>query len=635
MKSLKSRKIGWRDGLAACLAVALMVALQPASWSQEPLFGTEISYYIGDGPCDVAVGDFDEDGHSDVAVALQYPRTDNVAVLLGNGDGTFEYADSCTAGNQPRGFATEDFNGDGHMDLAVVNAGSYNVSVLLGNGDGTFQTAMNFSVGFMPLGGITTEDFDGDGNADLAVPNYWSSNLSILVGNGDGTFQAAVNYAVGMYPRGVVPADFDEDGSMDLVVGNTLGLGVSFLAGNGDGTFQSAVNSSLPGTPWIIGAADFDHDGHMDLAVARHTLAVVSILLGNGNGTFSAPMQCPVGVGPRYVEVADFDNDGNADLAATSQYEDSISMLLGNGDGTFDYAPDDPVGVGQEPFGLAAGDFDGDSYADVVVSEQVDDSVTVLLSDRGVVITSVSASVTYDGDVLVSTEGDPTADVNLVATLWDEEDNLLEIDDELVTFTLEADGVGTVLVTALTVGGVAHAVEPLEPGVYAVEVTLESFDATASAQLIVYNPRGGFVTGGGWILPEDDGFNTWPDVRANFGFNAKYKRGEARGKIRFKYTDRHIKLKSTSIEQLVIAGGLVAHFMGRARVNRENGYWFCVKAVDNGQPGSGVDTFEIDIWAPGVPPEEEPTETVGGILRGGNIKVHTRGGHGHGGNSGH
>jgi len=625
MKSLKSSKLGWRNGLFACFAVALTVALQPSSWGQEPLFGADISYYVGDGPCDVAVGDFDEDGHCDVAVALQYPRTDNVVVLLGNGDGTFVYSDSYTAGNQPRGFATEDFNGDGHADLAVTNAGSHDVSVFLGNGDGTFQDAMNLGVGLMPLEGIAAKDFNGDGDPDLAVANYWSNNVSILLGNGDGAFQAAVNYAVGMYPRGVAPADFDEDGSMDLVVSNTVGFGVSFLAGNGDGTFQSAVNSSLPGAPWIIGAADFDHDGHMDLAVARHNLAVVSILLGNGNGTFSAPMQCPVGVGPRYVEVADFDNDGNADLAATSQYEDSISLFLGNGDGTFDYAPDDPVEVGQEPFGLAAGDFDEDGYADIVVSEQVDDSVIILLSDRGVVITSVDASVTYDGDELVSTECEPTADVNLVATLWDEEDNLLEIEDELVTFTLEADGVGTVVVTALTVGGVAHAVEPLEPGVYAVEVTLESFEATASAKLIVYNPCGGFVTGGGWILPEDDGFNTWPDVRANFGFNAKYKRGEPRGNILFRYTDRYIRLKSKSIEQLVVAGGSVAHFMGWARVNRENGYWFCAKVVDNGQPGSGVDTFEIDIWAPGVPPEEEPTETVGGILQGGNIKVHTNG----------
>jgi hypothetical protein len=630
MKRTEPSKLSWRAGLLACLAVALVLVLQPSSWGQDPLFGAEITYYVGDGPCDVAIGDFDEDGHSDVAVALQYPRTDNLAVMLGNGDGTFAYVGSYTAGNQPRGFATEDFNGDGHVDLAVTNIGSNNVSVLLGNGDGTFQNAMNFDVGLMPMEGITAEDFNEDGYPDLAVASYWSSDVSILLGNGDGTFQAAVPYAAGIYPRGVASADFNEDGSMDLVVSNTVGFGLSFLAGNGDGTFQSAVNSSLPGSPWIIGTADFDHDGHADVAIARHTLSVVSILLGNGSGTFSAPMQYSVGVGPRYAEVVDFDNDGNTDIAVSSLYEDSVSLLLGSGDGTFQYAPDDPVGVGQEPFGLAAGDFDEDGYADLVVAEQVDDSVTALLSARVVVVTSVNASVTYDGDVLVSTECEPTADVNLIATLWDEGDNVLEIDDALVTFTLEADGVGTVVVSALTEGGVAHAVEPLEPGVYTVEVTLESFDATASAQLIVYNPCGGFVTGGGWILPEDDGFNTWPDVRANFGFNAKYKMGEPRGNILFRYTDRHIKLKSKSIEQLVIAGGSVAHFMGWARVNRENGYWFCAKAVDNGQPGSGVDTFEIDIWAPGVLPEEEPTETVGGVLRGGNIKVHTKGRRGRG-----
>ncbi len=92
--------------------------------------------------------------------------------------------------------AVGDFNGDGKLDLAVANFATNDVSVLLGNGDGTFQTAMNFGAGTQPES-LVTGDFNGDGILDLAVANDSAGNVSMLVGNGDGTFQPAVNYDAG------------------------------------------------------------------------------------------------------------------------------------------------------------------------------------------------------------------------------------------------------------------------------------------------------------------------------------------------------------------------------------------------------------------------------------------------------
>jgi streptogramin lyase len=86
------------------------------------------------------------------------------------------------------------FNGDGKLDLVVANDGSNNVSILLGNGDGTFRAAVNYGVGSgsAPTS-VAVGDFNGDGKLDLAVANELSNNVSILLGNGNGTFQAAVN----------------------------------------------------------------------------------------------------------------------------------------------------------------------------------------------------------------------------------------------------------------------------------------------------------------------------------------------------------------------------------------------------------------------------------------------------------
>ena len=75
-----------------------------------------------------------------------------------------------------------DFNGDGVQDLAVANQLANNVSILLGNGDGTFQAARNFGAG-NSLQSVAVGDFNGDGMQDLAVANPGSNNVWLLINN--------------------------------------------------------------------------------------------------------------------------------------------------------------------------------------------------------------------------------------------------------------------------------------------------------------------------------------------------------------------------------------------------------------------------------------------------------------------
>jgi len=105
------------------------------------------------------------------------------------------------SGSSPVSVAVGDFNGDGLPDLAVANQDSNDVSVLIGNGDGSFQVARNFPAGNIPAS-VAVGDFNGDGRQDLAVANQDSNDVSVLIGNGDGSFQVARNIGPGafLYP---------------------------------------------------------------------------------------------------------------------------------------------------------------------------------------------------------------------------------------------------------------------------------------------------------------------------------------------------------------------------------------------------------------------------------------------------
>src|SRR5262249_2343747 len=162
--------------------------------------------------------------------------------LLGNGDGTFQPQLTCAVGVQPSSMVAGDFDGDGHIDLAVADAGNpFNfpadpagVSVLLGNGDGTFQPAVKYAVGSYPAS-IIANDFTGDGLLDLAVADQGNVNsggtdpggVSVLLGNGDGTFQPQITYSAGSGPSSIVAGDFTGDGRHDLAVANSFDNTVS------------------------------------------------------------------------------------------------------------------------------------------------------------------------------------------------------------------------------------------------------------------------------------------------------------------------------------------------------------------------------------------------------------------------
>ncbi len=203
-----------------------------------------------------------------------------MAVLLGNGDGSFQPARNYSVGSDPYSVALGDFRGNGILDIAVANTRSNTVSVLLGNGDGSFQPARSFTTGSGPRS-VVVGDFNGDGVLDLAAADYDSGSVSVLLGNGDGSFQDARSFAAGYRPVSVAVGDFNGDAIPDLAV--VFSGGVRVLLGNGDGTFQTSAFSYVAGSdPTAVAVGDFRDTGRADLAVANFGSNNVSILLNDG-----------------------------------------------------------------------------------------------------------------------------------------------------------------------------------------------------------------------------------------------------------------------------------------------------------------------------------------------------------------
>lgn len=255
----------------------------------------------------VAIGDVNGDRIPDIVVANNCVSSGNcsngaVTVLLGVGDGTFQAAKSYNSGGQnSSGIALSDVNGDGKLDALISNycsgdcVQSGNVGVLFGNGDGTFQAAQTYASD--NVNSIAIADMNQDGWPDVLLATYCaygeaclSKGVQMMLNNRDGTFQPVQTFfSGGKSGTAIAVQDVSRDGKLDVIVANYCISGnsrpgkchsgvVGVLLGNDDGTFQQAQKyRSGSSHALAIAVGDVNGDGKADLVVAN---GVVSVLLG-------------------------------------------------------------------------------------------------------------------------------------------------------------------------------------------------------------------------------------------------------------------------------------------------------------------------------------------------------------------
>lgn len=344
----------------------------------------------------IVSGDFNGDGKTDLAVTQS--GANQVSVLLGDGDGTFQSPVSYAVGNTPVSALVTDVNGDGHPDLVSVNQGSNTFSVLIGNGDGTLQNSQNFIVGNSPTAAVAG-NFYGTGHVDLATINYPANTVSVVQGNGDGTFRAGRSYFSGGYEPDSIASGIlgDPYGSKypGLVVANYCGSdstctsagSVSVFLANAKGVYQLSNTYAVGNGADYVTLADVNGDSKLDILAFNKLDNTVSVLPGKGDGSFGSAQTSTLAGSPIKAAVGDFNNDGKQDLAVLEGCNGSacaqagaVEVLTGAGDGTFSSAT--KYAVGNSPTSIAVGDIRRISYADILASGNLTADVKVLVNDK-------------------------------------------------------------------------------------------------------------------------------------------------------------------------------------------------------------------------------------------------------------
>jgi hypothetical protein len=279
-------------------------------------------------PQDVIAGDLDGDTILDLAVAMRDP-SGAIAIMIGNGAGTFSMIGTVAVGDRPRSLSIADIDGDGDLDLTVSNRDSNTVSVLTNDGSASFSV-QTVGIAGEPRG-TAFGDFDGDGDSDLAVANRDDRSIEVFV-NAAGRYTFSTSLSVGPFvrPDGVTTGDFDGNGSIDIAAAvndATLNIDQAMVFLNTGAGFSGPFGYDTDGTNTSqIAAADLNCDGQLDLVLTNTDSGNASVLENSG-GIFGPAMLIATGIAPGEIAIANIDGDADVDIAVCNRDSDDLSII--------------------------------------------------------------------------------------------------------------------------------------------------------------------------------------------------------------------------------------------------------------------------------------------------------------------
>lgn len=321
------------------------------------LFAEPVQIYTGDYSIyTTAAGDFNNDGHQDIALADSHES--HSGVVLGRGDGTFKTPLSYGEESGAWIDAVADLNLDGRPDL--LSARFNKIWIMLATGVGTFEPA---TIHGLSTTGIAVGEMNGDGIPDIASVS--SSSLSLYLGDGTGGFSLDVETPLSGYAE-LATADLDGDQIDDVVTTAGTPPELSVYLGRSESGFQSLPLVALPSNPTVIALGPIDGDPHIDLLTVSDN-GEISVRMGLGDGTFGSGVGTSVVASLCGLVLGDINGDSLLDLAVTLYNSNQIQALTGDGNGDFTLSDVRTVTRLSTHCRPALADVDADDLLDLVV----------------------------------------------------------------------------------------------------------------------------------------------------------------------------------------------------------------------------------------------------------------------------
>ncbi len=327
----------------------------------------------GNGPHRITTADMDGDGNLDIII-VDWTGT-QAEIFYGDGNRHFTNKVLPSWG-APDSIAVGDLNGDGKLDVVI---GGEKETVYINTGGRTFLQTGNFQPGFKS-DSVVIKDINGDGFGDVISVSQTQSVLNILYGLPGGMLDDNVNdiitYGLSGGATNLLLQDVNGDGIPDAIVSYASTPAISVLIGTSDGHFLARTDSTiLAGVDHVV-TASLNGNQNVDLIGASSASSTVVLFYGNPGVALGLPTIYPVGNSPTGIAVGDLNNDGNPDLVTVNTVDNTISVLLGSVNGNYGSRTDFSVGISPRRVRLA--DFDGDGNLDAATANSGSGNVTVL-----------------------------------------------------------------------------------------------------------------------------------------------------------------------------------------------------------------------------------------------------------------
>jgi hypothetical protein len=375
----------------AVFLVASAASVSRAGWNP---FAPGSSVEVGPQTGQLAVADFNGDGHADILAS--HPLLGRASLLLGDGRGEFSPTKRSvvTFGYDPAAIAAGDINGDDRPDLAVTSrdGDAAHIHILLNN-KGEFQEIKDSLLstrtvspnGWKPR--LTLADANGDKKLDLIVADGRQNIVDIYYGSGAGAFALGqtIEADKGFDTYTLVAGDVNNDDRIDLVVAGAMAEGdaparLAVLLGNDKGELVQSqeLSQEAPASAQVKAICDVNGDERSDIVLTHGTMT--TLLVQTKQGQLAASPGSPFDIGREAFGIAavhaGFANN-DVLVAATA---DSLDVIYAH-EGQTQRACNSPIPAGPGAYQVAVGDLNGDGKNDVVANSFEGTSLSLLLTN--------------------------------------------------------------------------------------------------------------------------------------------------------------------------------------------------------------------------------------------------------------